>query len=165
MAGESGGGYICSGAMVKLAMMGEGDLVKLAIPSIAMLDDYEFYSKESMTKQEQEGAYAMQRMWRAVGGPDFEAKRAKADPLLFPGKANDELLAKMPPTIVWESEFDMFVTPACRFAAKLRAAGRLLELVVIPGAKHGSGMMPKFKVFKLEQEAWRLAIQEYLIKE
>ena len=52
-----------------------------------------------------------------------------------------------------------------RFATKLRAAGRLLELVVIPGARHGSGMMPSFKVWRLEREAWRMAIQEYLVKE
>lgn len=52
-----------------------------------------------------------------------------------------------------------------RFAGRLRAAGRLLELVVIPGAKHGSGMMPHFNVWRMEREAWRLAIQEYLVKE
>ena len=52
-----------------------------------------------------------------------------------------------------------------RFATKLRAAGRLLELVVIPGAKHGSGMMPDFKVWRMEREAWRMAVQEYLVKE
>ena len=32
-----------------------------------------------------------------------------------------------------------------RFAHKLRTAGRLLEFVCIPGAKHGSGMMPQFR--------------------
>ena len=52
-----------------------------------------------------------------------------------------------------------------RFASKLRAAGRLLELVVIPGAKHGSGIQPHFNVWRLEREAWRFAIQEYLVKE
>ena len=37
-----------------------------------------------------------------------------------------------------------------RFAHKLRAAGRLLEFVCIPGAKHGSGMMPHYR-WKLDQ--------------
>jgi hypothetical protein len=37
--------------------------------------------------------------------------------------------------------------------------------VVIPGAKHGSGMMPDFKVWSLEREAWRVAIQEYLVRD
>ena len=51
-----------------------------------------------------------------------------------------------------------------RFANRLREAGRLLEFVVTPGIKHGSGMNPQNSSFKLEREAWRLAIQEYLIK-
>ena len=32
IAGESGGGYICAGAMVQLARQEEGHLVKLAVP-------------------------------------------------------------------------------------------------------------------------------------
>ena len=48
-------------------------------------------------------------------GPDFPAMQAACDPLLFPGKASEELLAKMPPTIIWEEEFDMYITPATRY--------------------------------------------------
>jgi acetyl esterase/lipase len=112
MAGESGGGYICAAAMLLLAQRGEAGLVKLAIPVIPMVDDYEFTSKESMLKEEAEGAISMQRTWMCIGGPEFESMRT--DPLLFPAKASAELLAKMPPTIVWEAEFDMFLTPASR---------------------------------------------------
>ena len=102
------------------------------------------------------------------------------NPLLYPGKADEETLRKMPPTIVWDSEFDIYLTEATRykcfnktgynqwfyyrFANRLRAAGRLLELVVIPGSKHGSGMMPIHACFQVEREAWRLAVQEYLVK-
>jgi len=163
MAGESGGGYICAGAMVQLALKDEAALVKIAIPVIPMLDDYEFSDPLSMTKEEADNAVMMRKIWQAIGGPDFETKRQ--DPLLFPGKASPDLLAKMPPTIAWEDEFDMYITPATRFAHKLRTAGRLLEFVCIPGAKHGSGMMPQFSaIWKLSREAWRLAIQEYLVK-
>jgi len=163
MAGESGGGYICSGAMVQLALKEEASIVKIAMPVIPMLDDYEFTCRLSMTKEESESALMMQKIWHAIAGPDFESKRQ--DPLLFPGKASAELLAKMPPTLVWEDEFDMYITPATRFAHKLRTAGRLLEFVCIPGAKHGSGMMPHFRaIWKLSREAWRLAVQEYLVK-
>ena len=112
MAGESGGGYICSGAMVQLALKEEASLVKIAIPIIPMLDDYEFSDPLSMTFEEAESVVMMRKIWQAIGGPDFEAKRQ--DPLLFPGKASPELLAKMPPTIVWEDEFDMYITPATR---------------------------------------------------
>merc|ERR1712088_297990 len=163
MAGESGGGYICSGAMVQLALKEEASLVKIAIPVIPMLDDYEFSCPLSMTAEESESALMMQKIWQAIAGPDFESKRK--DPLLFPGKASPELLAKMPPALVWEDEFDMYITPATRFAHKLRTAGRLLEFVCIPGAKHDSGMMPQFSaIWKLAREAWRVAIQEYLVK-
>merc|ERR1711962_17794 len=164
IAGDSGGGYICAGAMVQLASKDEGDLVKLAVPIIAMLDDYEFTSRESMTNDAAERVVMMQKIWETIGGEEFEAKRSARDPILFPGKADASLLAKMPPTIIWESEFDQYLTPTTRFASKLRAAGRLLELVVIPGAKHGSGSLPHFNVWRLEREAWRLAIQEYLIR-
>ena len=34
--------------------------------------------------------------------------------ILLSFKASEELLRKMPPTIVWEQEFDMFITPASR---------------------------------------------------
>jgi len=163
MAGESGGGYICSGAMVQLALKEEASIVKIAMPVIPMLDDYEFTCRLSMTKEESESAMMMQKIWQAIAGPDFESKRK--DPLLFPGKASPELLAKMPPTLVWEDEFDMYITPATRFAHKLRTAGRLLEFVCFPGAKHGSGMMPQFRaIWKMSREAWRLAVQEYLVK-
>ena len=36
------------------------------------------------------------------------------NPLLYPGKADEETLSKMPPTIVWEAEFDFFITEATR---------------------------------------------------
>ena len=49
MVGENGG-YMVAAAMVNLAMKEEAHLVKLAIPIIAMLDDYEFTSRLSMTK-------------------------------------------------------------------------------------------------------------------
>merc|ERR1712061_313585 len=88
MAGERGVGYICSGAMVQLALKEEAGLVKIAIPVIPMLDDYEFSDPLSMTKEEAESAVMMQKIWQAIGGPDFEAKRQ--DPLLFPGKASPE---------------------------------------------------------------------------
>ena len=85
IAGESGGGYVCAGAMVQLALKDEGDLVKLAVPIIAMLDDYEFSSREAMMTDEAERVVMMQKIWQTIGGPDFEAKQSAGDPLLFPG--------------------------------------------------------------------------------
>ena len=53
---------------VELARRGESGLVKLAVPIIPMLDDYEFGSKESMTRDEGERAEFMQIIWKAIGG-------------------------------------------------------------------------------------------------
>ena len=91
ISGESGGGYVCAGAMVQLASKDEGNLVKLAIPIIAMLDDYEFTSRESMTTDAAERVVMMQKVWQTIGGPDFENKRSTGDPLLFPGDKNIEV--------------------------------------------------------------------------
>merc|ERR1712037_372067 len=151
IAGESGGGYICEGAMVQLARQEESNLVKLAVPIIAMLTDYSFSDTAAMTREEAEHAMGQQKVWRLLAGPNIEAM--SNDTLLYPGKADEITLSKMPPTIVWEAEFDFFITEAVRFANRLRAAGRLLELVVIPGAKHASGMSPVYGCFKLEREA------------
>ena len=41
------------------------------------------------------------------------------DALLYPGKADDETLRKMPPTIMWEDEFDMYITEATRKEERL----------------------------------------------
>merc|ERR1712156_722049 len=160
MAGESGGGYICAGAMVQLATQEESHLVKLALPIIPMLDDYCFSDTAAMTKEESDHAPGQQKIWRLIAGPEFE--KMGGNPLLYPGKAGEDILRKMPPTIVWDSEFDIYLTEATRFANRLRAAGRLLEFVLIPGCKHGSGGMPYHAAFQVEREAMRLAIQEYL---
>ena len=61
IAGESGGGYICFGAMVMLAQKGETNLVKLAIPMIPMISDYSFGDLNQMTKEERENAYYVRR--------------------------------------------------------------------------------------------------------
>merc|ERR1711936_985099 len=104
----------------------------------------------------------MRKTWKCVA-QDIDKQRN--GPLLFPAKACDELLEKMPPTIIWENEFDMFITEASRFAMRLRAAGRLLELVVMPGMTHGSGLFPTgTPSFIKTTEAFKLAIEEYLLK-
>ena len=157
--GESGGGYVCLGSMVMLAQQNEANLVKLAIPAIPMVDDYPFSDPASMTKEEKENNSGMRKIWKLVAA-DFEAQ--KNDPLLFPGKASDELLEKFPPTIIEEAEFDMFITEATRLAYRLRRAGRLLELIVIPGGKHGSSLDPRFKNFKVGMETRKLIFQHYV---
>ena len=159
IAGDSGGGYICLGAEVLLAQNDETDLVKLAIPGIPMTDDYHFSDSAAMTKEEREMCPMQRKIWTLIAA---DMEKQKQDPLLFPGKASTELLQKFPPTIIFEAEFDIYITEATRMAYKLRAAGRLLELIIIPGSKHGSYYMPGTKCFKVANDAFKLMMQEYL---
>lgn len=161
--GESGGGYLTAGLCVMLAQNDESHLVKLAVPSIPMLDDYCWSDPASMTKEEGAMPGMQKKIWNAIA-TDLEAQRASADPLLFPGKAADDLLAKFPPTVVYEVEFDFYITEATRFARRLNAAGRLLELVVVPGVGHGHAIdKPEFKKFKEHRNIVKTIIQEYLV--
>ena len=157
--GESGGGYICLGSMVLLAQRNQANIVKLAIPCIPMVDDYAFSDPLSMTKEENENNAMMRKMWNFIA-EDLDDQ--KSDPLLFPGKASDELLEKFPPIIIEECEFDMLITEATRIANRLRRAGRLLELIIIPGAIHASTMNPALKCFKKATDAKKLAFQHYV---
>ncbi len=96
-----------------LAKNNETNLVKLAVPSIPMLSDYSFSSPSAMTAEETQILGMQQKCWKCIAGPvQLDAKWE--DPLLFPGKASEEMILKMPPTIVWECEFDIFITEATR---------------------------------------------------
>ena len=69
IAGESGGGYICAGAMVQLARQDEAHLVKLAVPIIPMLSDDSFGDPAAMTTAEADNAVGQQKVWRLIAGP------------------------------------------------------------------------------------------------
>ena len=52
----------------------------------------------------------------------------------------DEVMAQLPMTVVFTSEFDCFRRDSTKFAEKLHKNGKLLEFVVHPGLNHVSGM-------------------------
>ena len=160
IAGESGGGYICFATMVMLAQKDEGELVKLAIPAMPMLDDYCYSDLASMTKEEREIAQNMKKIWRCIAN-DIQSERS--NPLLFPAKASDKILQKMPPTIIWENEFDIFITEATRMAHRMKRVGRLLEFRVQPGMTHMSAYVPGTQGYKDYIEDYKLVIKEYLL--
>ena len=162
IAGDSGGGYIVMAAMVMLAQKDEGHFIKLAIPAIPMIDDYLFGDPKSMTKEERERAPVMRKVWECLA-TDIDEQRKNSDPLLFPAKADDELLARMPPTIMWEMEFDIFITEATRMARRLRNAGRLLELYIVPGATHGATIDPGLQMSIKSLQDYKLALETYLL--
>lgn len=164
IAGESGGGYLTAGLSVMLADKEESHLVKLAVILIPMLDDLCFSDPLSMTKEERHQAPIQQKIWNALA-TDLKAQREVGDPLLFPGKASDETLAKFPPTVIYEDEFDIYITEASRFAARLRAAGRLLEFALLPGVGHGGAMLEhKLKKFHEYLDMITKIFKEYLVE-
>eukprot|EP00092_Neocalanus_flemingeri_P056516 GFUD01067019.1.p1 GENE.GFUD01067019.1~~GFUD01067019.1.p1 ORF type:complete len:337 (+),score=85.03 GFUD01067019.1:33-1013(+) len=124
--GESGGGNLTCALSVMLAQKNQSHLVKVSIPTIPMLDDYAFGDTAAMTKEERDTAMLMRLTWNALAA---DLKAQSQEPLLFPSKASKEILEMFPPTVMFEVEFDMFITEATRFASKLRAAGRLLDMV------------------------------------
>jgi len=160
IAGDSGGGYICFASMVMMAQKNETDLVKLAIPGIAMISDLCFSDPAAMTKEERDNAYVMRKTWQCIAD-NFEVQRS--DPLLFPAKASDEIIAKMPPTVIWEMEFDLFITENTRMAHRMRRMGRLLEFCVQPGMDHTSAAFPGTKGMDDNKRDYKLLIQEYLL--
>ena len=161
IAGESGGGYIVMSTMVMLAQKDEGHFVKLALPGIPMIDDYLLGDPKSMTREERQSSGSNGIAWRCLA-TNLEEQRKNGDPLLFPAKADDELLAKMPPTIIWEIEFDVFITEATRMARRLRAAGRLLELYICPGMTHGAESDPTLEIVAKMIQDYKLALETYL---
>ena len=160
IAGDSGGGYVCLGAMVMLAKNNETDLVKLAIVGVPMVDDYCFSDPLTMTVEERHVSGVMKKIWKDLIAADYEEQ--KSDPLLFPGKASDEELEKFPPTVIMECEFDHYITEATRLATRLRRVGRLLEFVVIPGAGHASSAFPDLKSNQSFFDALKTVVNEYL---
>ena len=122
-----------------------------------MIDDDSFHSGNYFSVVNM----ILRRIWKLIA-LDFETQ--KNDPLLFPGKASDEVLKNMPPTIVWEAEFDMFINEATRLANRLKSKGRLLEYVVFPGQRHGSWINPRFKCHEFGFNAFALAVKTYLIE-
>jgi len=171
IAGESGGGYICFGAMLMLAQNDESDLVKMAMPDMPMQGELVQSDPLSLTKEEREISFMMRKIWRMIPFYQIypymiplECDRQKEDSLIFRVKAgDDELLAKIPPTVIIEAEFDMFINEADCMSDRLQAAGKLLEYVVIPGLKHASNYDPSFKSFSTVIDVRRIAIKEYLL--
>lgn len=157
IAGESGGGYICFGTMVLLAQKNESNIVKLAMPIVPMIDDDSFHLTNMLSITN----VGLRKIWKLIAQ---DIKKQKDDPLLFPGKASNEILQNMPPTIIWEAEFDMFIKENTRIAKRLQTTGRLLEFVVFPGLTHGSWINPRSKCHELVFDAYALATQKYLIE-
>merc|ERR1712029_1223387 len=104
----------------------------------------------------------MEIFWKYIAK---DIKAQWSDPLLFPVKASDELIQKMPATVIISAEFDIFITETERMARRMRQNGRLLELISIPGISHGSYMEPSLQCYRTFHDCYKLAVDEYVKKE
>ena len=140
LSGDSAGGYQVLATVAKMAQNDEGHLLKLARISVAQIFDYFLtVPKEEMTTSESDAIQESVAIIDWMVGDKKEQFLREKNPLLFPGLASDELLAKYPPFIVIENEFDNYRTPSESLAARLRGAGRLLEYICYPGCGHVGG--------------------------
>lgn len=140
MSGDSAGGYQVLASVAKLAQNDEGHLLKLARTSVAQIFDYFF--TEPAEKMNSIASATVQESVAVMDwmtGGESERHLEEKNPLLFPGLASNELLAKYPPMIIIEQEFDNYRTTNERLAARLDEAGRLLEYVCYPGCGHAGG--------------------------
>ena len=65
------------------------------------------------------------------------AEQHKAmDPKLYPGLMPVEQMKKLPPTVICTSEFDFLRRDALSIIPKLQQAGRLLDVLDMPCARH-----------------------------
>jgi acetyl esterase len=140
LSGDSAGGYQVLATVAKLAQNDETHLLKMARVGVSQIFDYFFTEPvESMTPAESIAIQESKKVMEWMTGDDSERHLREKNPHLFPGLANDELLAKYPPFIIVEQEFDNFRTPSQRLAKRLDKSGRLLEFICYPGCGHGGG--------------------------
>ena len=59
-------------------------------------------------------------------------------------------MKKMPMTAVWTGEFDFYRRDNVAYAEKLKKAGKLIDVSVMPGMSHGYNIT----FFKTEQSKW-----------
>ena len=131
----SGGEFVTAGLNGMLAKRNESGMVKLSILEVPVLPSFWFTDeKEKMSKIEQCTVYDAKPLAKMLA-TDLD-QLANKDPILFPNIAEDDIIKKMPPTIIIEGEFDNYVTVAHRFAQRLKSFGRCLEYVCYPGCHH-----------------------------
>ena len=63
------------------------------------------------------------------------------DPYIYPIKMQNDVIKKLPNTLILTSEFDFYRRDSSKLAEKLHEFGRLIDFGVLPGLNHGSIML------------------------
>lgn len=67
---------------------------------------------------------------------DYDKQTKDKDPVLYPGLMPKDFLKKLPATIICTCEFDYLRRDALALIPLLKEAGRLLDVLDMPGGKH-----------------------------
>ena len=105
MGGASGGGYTTMIASILLAREDKAHLLKLQILENANLGTCLNDAPEN-TVQPWEKVYRNVMIMYELLATDYETQNKERDPLLYPMYVSIEEAAKLPPTILFTSEFD-----------------------------------------------------------
>jgi acetyl esterase len=136
LCGESGGSMIVCGAAYELAKNDEAHLIKnmwLQCPMISNENANVPYGELNFF--EKVGFTDMQNLYKMLA-TDWE--KQQSDFHLLPGRMPAEMLKKLPPTVVWTSEFDMIRRDAVAFINRMEEADApLLDYLSVAGGAHG----------------------------
>lgn len=85
------------------------------------------------------------------------------DPLVYPIHMKDEVIKRLPKTVILTSEFDCFRKDSSTLSKRLHKFGRLHEFCVHPGLNHASPILdPSDSKFHLNfWNDWSQLIKEY----
>ena len=136
MVGESGGSCIILGVAQHLVQMDEADIVKMLVLPWPMCGDSLVGGPQSDWTPYELSFKNMDMFYEMMGGKD-----SSDDPYIYPIKMSDEVMKKIPQTVVLTSEFDCYKRDAIRLAQRLNSHGRLLEFCIHPGLNHGSPIL------------------------
>lgn len=133
--GQSGGAWICLGAVHLMIKSGEVGMIKSQILTCPMISNQSGSLPESqLADYEVPNAESIKNFIQHLSTPeDFKQKSAIA----FPGLMSDGEVAQCPPTVIFTSEFDYLRRDAIHFAKRLQKAKRYLDLQDMPGTHHG----------------------------
>lgn len=154
---QSAGAHVACPLPLELAARGEAHLVKLVVMASpgptpfgsALLGPYDAMPPwvAHCTRT------VCLEQYKVIAGPKWQELYESKDPLLHCHHAPRELLAKLPPHILFSAEFDDFRSIHEEYAKKLHDAGALRDFLILPGGCHDDTQLAPL----LNKSQWNLA--------
>lgn len=162
--GESGGSMIVCGAAYEMAKNDETNLIKnmwLMCPMLS--NETANVPFEQLNFSEKVGFGDMQNLYKMLA-TDWD--KQQSDFHLLPGRMPAEMLKKLPPTIVFTSEFDMIRRDAVKFISRMEEAGNpCIDWLSVAGGAHGYENFEKGPLRELFHKALVAAWKKYVTEQ